>query len=394
MRGERIGNPGRAEAERRAERVEMEREPEQRAECAEATPKSGRAPGWGEIFRNTLQSRAVTLCFLGMGGLLFGVILAAAGTEGALMGLLAAAYVTVILLWLTVSGLLEQRRIGRLERLIEELPEKYLLGEVLPRPVNSVERHYFRIMGEVSRSCVGYAEQARREKEEYCDYVESWIHEMRTPLTACFLILDNGGDRRKLRQELKRADNLTESILYYARLRTVEKDIKIRTFSAADIVEEAVKSQTELLMGAGIRVETEGDFRVSSDEKSLCFILKQLLINCAKYCPGCDIRIRAEEGSISVRDNGPGIPAHELSRVTERGFTGSHVKRTEKTPRSGGTGMGLYIVKELCARLGLTLEIRSEKGAFTCVTLTFDSLRLDGKDFSTEDSGRQGSPAK
>nr|WP_306817564.1 ATP-binding protein [Acetatifactor muris] len=142
----------------------------------------------------------------------------------------------------------------------------------------------------------------------------------------------------------------------------------------------------ELLIGAGISVETEGDFTVYSDEKSLCFILKQLLVNCAKYCPGCHIRIRAEEGVISVWDNGPGIPAHELHRVTERGFTGS-VGRAAPLWRSEGkediaadagnpgrgTGMGLYIVKELCDRLGITMEITSEEGAFTCVALGYDS---------------------
>ncbi len=52
------------------------------------------------------------------------------------------------------------------------------------------------------------------------------------------LIIDNGGDVRRLRRELKRADNLTESILYYARLRTAEKDVKNREFSAAQAMEE------------------------------------------------------------------------------------------------------------------------------------------------------------
>ncbi|MCR2046742.1 HAMP domain-containing histidine kinase [Acetatifactor muris] len=379
-----------------------------------------------ECFLSAVQSRAVTLCFLGIGGILVAGILAVAGTDGALMGILAVTFLTIVLLWLLVSGLLEWKRFAELERLLEGVSERYLLGEMLPKPVNHMERRYFRIMKEVSRSAIGIAEQTRREKEEYCDYVESWIHEMKTPLTACTLILDGAisggsmlsGDRerekptdtgfpgdpsgekpdagermcergselRRPRRELKRADNLTESILYYARLRTAEKDVKIRAFSAAESIGEAVRSQMELLIGAGISVETEGDFTVYSDEKSLCFILKQLLVNCAKYCPGCHIRIRAEEGVISVWDNGPGIPAHELHRVTERGFTGS-VGRAAPLWRSEGkediaadagnpgrgTGMGLYIVKELCDRLGITMEITSEEGAFTCVALGYDS---------------------
>lgn len=320
--------------------------------------------------REYLASRAVTLCFLGMGGILFGCIMLTAGAGPGFVGVCACAYLLLILSWLLTGGLLEARRIRALEKLLGELPEKYLLGEVLPKPRDGVEKRYFRIMQEVSRSAVGIAEQALGEKEEYCDYVESWIHEIKTPLTACSLILSNDGDVYKLRRELKRAENLTESILYYARLRTAEKDVKIREFSVAEVMEEAVKSQMELLIAAGISVETEGDFLVSSDRKSFCFILKQLLINCAKYCPGCRVCMRAEDRTVQVRDDGPGIPAHELPRVTERGFTGSRTGENGTQPENG-TGMGLYIVRELCDRLGIELGIQSVQGEFTCVSLFF-----------------------
>ena len=323
-----------------------------------------------DCLRDALQSKAVTLCFLGMGGLIFGMILALGGAGSDFVGILEITYLFIVILWLLTTSLLERRRTDSLEKLLEGLPEKYLLGEVLPKPGNSVEKRYFQIMKEMSHSTVGIVEQARREKEEYCDYVERWIHEIKTPLTACSLILSNEGDVRRLRRELKRADNLTESILYYARLRTMEKDVKISGFSAAAIIEEAVKSQMELLIGAKISVETEGDFVIRSDEKSVCFILKQLLINCSRYCRGCRVQILARADAISVRDNGPGIPAHELPRVTERGFTGKR-RAAEAMPDS--TGMGLYIVKELCGRLGIALKVESREGEFTCVQLGFGS---------------------
>lgn len=321
-------------------------------------------------FREYFSSKAVTLCFLAIGGLLMGAVLAAVAAAPALIGVLAFTYILITLCWLAVDFLMERSRVQRLEKLIEELPDKYLLGEVLPAPSGLVERRYYRAIREISRSAVGVAEQARKEKEDYCDYVESWIHEMKTPLTACSLILANDRDVRKPRRELKRADNLTESILYYARMRTAEKDIRIQAFSTAAVIEEAVKSQMELLIAAGIGVETEGDFTVYSDSKSLEFILKQFLINCAKYCPGCRIRITARDGVITVRDNGAGIPSHELRRVTDRGFTGSSGRA-----QGGSTGMGLYIVRELCRQLGIALEITSEEGEFTCITLTYKDLR-------------------
>ncbi|MDO4321336.1 MAG: sensor histidine kinase [Lachnospiraceae bacterium] len=315
-------------------------------------------------FWDYVCSKIVTLSFLGIGALFTGVFLAFAEVSTALIGMAAAIFLLLVGLWLLVSYLMERRQQKRLARILEELPEKYLLGEILPAPVNAVEYEYYQIMKEVSRSAVGVAEQAVWEKEEYCDYVESWIHEIKTPLTACSLILANGGDISRLKCELKRADNLTESILYYARMRTAGKETQIREIHAADVIEEAVKSQMEILIAARISVEIEGDFAVHTDERALCFILKQLLVNCAKYCPKCHVSITARGRKIMLEDDGIGIPSHEIRRVTERGFTGSNGQRI-----GGSTGMGLYIVKELCGRLDIDLQIESKQGEFTRVTL-------------------------
>lgn len=319
--------------------------------------------------RDYVYAKAVTLCFLGIGILSVTGILILFDVDLSLIGMMVLFVVLLIVVWFLCSYSLDRTKLRRLDQIKRGLPEPYLLGEVLPRPTNVVEQQYYDIMKTISRSAIGTAEQAMREKEDYCAYVESWIHEMKTPLTACSLILSNDGDPRKLRRELKRADNLTETILYYARLRTAEKDLQIQEFQVASVMNEAVKSQMELLIAAGIRVELQGDFTVCSDSKPLCFILKQLLINCAKYCPGCCVIMTAEAGIITVEDNGIGIPEYELRRVTERGFTGTSGKRA-----GGSTGMGLYIVQELCKQLGMTLTLTSEEGQFTRVVLAFDNL--------------------
>mgnify|MGYP001229761458 CR=1 FL=1 len=319
--------------------------------------------------REYIYSKAVTLCFIAIGALISSIFMLLAGTDVLLICTAELFLVMMVLLWLFVSYFIERARLNKLERIMEELPEKYLLGEVLPTPTSAVEKQYFRIMKTVSRSAIGAVEQAQREKNEYCSYVESWIHEIKTPLTACSLILSNGGDVRKLKRELKRADNLTESILYYARMRSIEKDTQIREIRVSEVMNDAVKSQMELLIAAGISVELQGDFSVHTDSKSLGFILKQLLINCAKYCPGCHVTMTAENGVITVQDNGIGIPANELRRVTERGFTGTNGRRL-----GGSTGMGLYIVSELCRQLGIMLEIESELSKYTRIRLSFDNL--------------------
>lgn len=319
--------------------------------------------------RQYLYSKAITLSFLGIGMMLLLIFMAFVGVDGLLIWAIMLLYVLLIAAWLTGSYQMDRARLRKVERMAQELSDKYLLGEVLPKPTNVVEKQYFEVMKTISRSAIGVAEEAVREKEEYCDYVESWIHEIKTPLTACSLILANGGDPGKLKQELKRADNLTECILYYARMRTPEKDTQIQQFHVAPVIEEAVKSQMELLIAANISVEVTGDFSVHSDAKLLGFMIKQLLVNCAKYCPGCHIHITAQNGTITVEDNGIGIPKHELTRVTERGFTGTNGRRL-----GGSTGMGLYLIRELCRQMEMTFEIDSKQGEYTRVCLSFRSL--------------------
>lgn len=282
----------------------------------------------------------------------------------------------LMLLWLLVSYLYYRRRLRLLSEQLDQLPEQYLAGELIEAPVNAVEKEYFDIMRRISRSAIGTVEQAKREKQEYCDYVESWVHEIKTPLTACSLILDNDADRDKLRRELKRADNQTENILYYARLRTVEKDLQISPVHIRALLEDALHQEMELLIAAGISAEVEGDFTVNTDPKLLSFIVKQLLINCAKYCTGCHIQMTATDNCITIEDNGPGIPAHELPRITQRGFTGARWRAGNVTGSAtngsltcstgmGGTGMGLYIVSELCNKLNINLKIQSKEGEYT-----------------------------
>ena len=320
-------------------------------------------------FREFFRSKAITLCFLGIGGIIITVFLLYSKVSLGLIGIAIGFLALLVICWLVCNYLVERSKLSHLFQLQQQLTEPYLLGELLPLPNNLVERQYYEVMKIISRSAIGIVEQSVREKEEYCDYVESWIHEIKTPLTACSLILANDADPRKLKRELKRADNLTESILYYARMRSVERDNQIQRFQVAPVINEAVKSQMELLIAANVSIDVSGDFMVYSDQKPLCFILKQLLINSAKYSPGCHIVITAENGTITVEDNGIGIPKHELGRGTERGFTGTNGRRL-----GGSTGMGLYLVKELCNQLEISLEIQSEPSKYTRISFTFPNL--------------------
>ena len=320
-------------------------------------------------FREYAASKAITLCFIGMLAAAAVLYMVYSDVSAGMIAMIAFFLILCIVGWLLCGFWQISSKLNKLHHIQRELSEQYLLGELLPPPSNAIEKEYYDVMKTVSRAAINKAESAIREKDEYCDYVESWIHEIKTPLTACSLILSNDADPRKLKRELKRADNLTENILYYARMRTADKDLQISAVQCAEVMDEAVKSQMELLIAAGISVEIEGDFTVYTDRKPLCFILKQLLINSAKYAPGCKIQMTARDGAICVYDNGAGIPDYDITRVTQRGFTGTNGRKF-----GGGTGMGLYIVNGLCAQLCISFEIESEVGKYTKITLTFEHL--------------------
>ena len=310
-----------------------------------------------------LRSHLIALCLVALFLAGWCVFAALAGVNGMVILLTALAVALCAAAVLACGYISADRRLKKLQRVADELERPYLLGEVLQKPENAVELEYFNIMKTVSRSAIDAAESAARQRDEYRAYVEKWVHEIKTPLTACSLILAGGGDESKLRAQLRRADNTAESILWYARLQSAGASTQIAEVSVRAAADEAVKSEMELLIAADVSVNTEGDFTACTDGKALVFMIKQLLVNSAKYCRGGKVWICAGQGVLTVEDNGSGILPHELPKIFNRGYTGSN--------GSGGTGMGLYLVKQTCAALGISLTAQSEKGSFTRFTFVF-----------------------
>ncbi|HIS48869.1 MAG TPA: HAMP domain-containing histidine kinase [Candidatus Scybalocola faecigallinarum] len=317
-------------------------------------------------FREYAGDKGITLCFLMMGIAGCSLFLWAGDVPWPLI-LLFAAFVTVMVFsWLLTGWVKTRKRLHQLKAMAGALPQTYLLGEMLPKPLGWIEREYFSVMEQVSHSAVTVAEAARQEKEEYCQYVEQWIHEIKTPLTAAGLILENGSDPVKLLRELKRAQELTQMILYYARLRSDGRSVKVSRFSGADLFHEAAAEEMLLLTEAGISLEVIGDCELHSDKKSVSFMVCQLLVNCAKYCKGSHVILSAGPKSLTVEDNGPGILSQEVKKVTLRGFVGSCGRAA-----GSNTGMGLYIVQQLCQQLNITLAIEAKEGKGTKISFFF-----------------------
>ena len=208
--------------------------------------------------------------------------------------------------------------------------------------------------------------------------IELWIHEIKTPIAAAHLMTADlhGGVASKLKAELDRIESYVEQALYYARSTSLARDYAIRELSLADAVRTACKKNARYLIERGTTpsIEVGDGVTVFADASWLSFALGQVLVNAAKY-GATSVRFTVrEEGAgtsaartvLEIADDGPGIPAADVPRVFERGFTGQ-VGRAH----GSATGMGLYLVASLCASMGLHVGLASEEGTGTRVILTF-----------------------
>ena len=225
-----------------------------------------------------------------------------------------------------------------------------------------------------------------RDMKEYRSYIELWVHETKTPIASAQLALASlhGPEVGKVRGDLDRIESRVEQALYYARSATLSEDFSIEELNLAALARKACRQRSRTLIGAGVSLEFAIDeaLEVLADAKWTDFIIGQVLENSAKYgaktvrFEGTAKDAGTKDGCIEllIADDGDGIPAADVPRVFDRGFTGSRGRTHHKA-----TGMGLHLAAVACERMGLGLRISSEEGTGTTVALTFalDRTRMD-----------------
>lgn len=268
-----------------------------------------------------------------------------------------------------------KRFYDRLRNNAEGLERKYLLSETLPDPDFAEGRILKETLRDAGKSMAEEAAECRRDADAFREYIELWVHEIKLPLAAMRLLCYNGGCGR-CGEQMNRMDDCVENVLFYARSGSPEKDYVIGPVSLKRVFSDTAQRHREELQSRGVSIRTEGlDTAVYTDAKWLAWILGQLMSNSMKYfSPEKDrepqIIVSAEElpdrTVLRFRDNGIGIPARDLPYIFEKSFTGQNGRA-----RPGSTGMGLYVAKKLCARLGHGMEAESEEGKYTEIRLLF-----------------------
>lgn len=287
-------------------------------------------------------------------------------------------FILIIWLLVLVSCLLlfyyfRKKHLDKLLEITEALEERYLLPEIMHEPERADEQVFYQIMKMSEKSTLERIGEIQRERQEYKEYIEQWIHEVKTPITAMKLICENNrcSFTRELMAELENINRFTEQALYYARSEHTEKDYSIREIDLKNVIHGAIADNKYLLRQNNVTVTVENvEYTIYSDDKWLRFILDQIISNAVKYRTEQPVlhffAVKKNDSVIlSIADNGIGIPASDLPRIFEKGFTGENGRTIHSS-----TGIGLYLCRRLCNKLGIGISVSSE-GKGTTISLSF-----------------------
>lgn len=277
---------------------------------------------------------------------------------------------------LTVEYIKKKKFYNAVKESLIELDEKYLIAETIENPSFLDGKLLKNILIETDKSMIEHVNKYKYLQEEYKEYIELWIHEIKTPIAAGKLIVQNNKNEvtKSIDEELDKIEYYVEQALYYARSNTVEKDYCITKCNLQDIVNTVIKKNKDDLINNKIKINIEDiNENVYTDSKWIIFILNQIITNCIKYSKkenaeiNINVEIKKARVILDIKDNGIGIRKGEITKVFEKGFTGSNGRKEGKK----STGIGLYLCRILCGKLGIGIELNSEENIGTDVKLVF-----------------------
>lgn len=262
----------------------------------------------------------------------------------------------------------EQIQLNNLKAFEDSIIENEALGEM-----------YYQKYKEITDIYHQFRQTEIEKSKEQMDYFTLWLHQIKTPIAAISLILQRQevkfAGQKKLEQELIRLEDYTHMALNYLKLEEAGKEMDLERVTVDEVVKEALKKYAILFIYNDIQLQYEPlEMTVLTDRKWLQVLIEQLLSNSLKYTKTGSIKIFAEdETTLVIEDTGVGIRKEDLPRIFEKGYTGLDGRLHEKS-----TGLGLFLSRKICERLGHQLTIESEinQGTKAHLNLKRESLKV------------------
>ena len=259
---------------------------------------------------------------------------------------------------------------------LEDLKEKYLIAEIIETSNFSESKILKEILQETGKSMLENVNKYKHLTEDYKEYIELWIHEVKIPIATGKMIIENNKNEvtESIDEELDKIENYIEQALFYARSNVPEKDYYVKKQNLKEIVNTAILKNKRSLLQNKVKLNLhELDGLIYTDSKWCTFIINQIIQNAVKYSKSSNKEIEMfginnkENTILCIKDNGIGIKKGEITRVFEKGFTGTNGRKVGQK----STGMGLYLCKKLCNKLGLRIELDSEENIGTEIRIAF-----------------------
>lgn len=276
----------------------------------------------------------------------------------------------ILMLYLTFRYLLHRRFYNRLSNPMNQMDEAFETLDTAP-----LAKALGELLKRQHRIYMNQLDQQEKRRNDHLTFINQWVHQMKTPLSVIELITQENDDEHleSIREETDKLEKGLEMVLYAARLEMFEQDFQVEPVSLKSVIEAAIRENKRFFIKNHVYPEVHvSGTTVESDEKWLEFIFNQLITNAVKYSTGKGRKVvitetkDALETIVTVQDYGVGIPKTDVKRVFNPFFTGENGRNYRES-----TGMGLYLVKEVCEKLGHKIELTSVRGEGTSVQIRF-----------------------
>ncbi len=280
------------------------------------------------------------------------------------------------LLIMTVDFIRFRKKRKRLRELENEI---IFTIENLPIPSNGVEEGYTELIKILFEEKKRLKDETDKNYADMTEYYTLWAHQIKTPIASMDLILQNSGtpEGRELSENLQRIEQYADMVMCYLRLNSDYTDYIIKEYDIDSIIRQAVRKFSQQFIRKKLKLTYEPiGKKAVTDEKWLLFVVEQVISNAVKYTKTGGVEIYAEEPlALCIKDTGIGIAPEDLPRIFDRGYTGCNGRLDKKA-----SGIGLYLCKKICSRIGssITAESREGQGTIIRITLTEKKHRFYG----------------
>ena len=268
-----------------------------------------------------------------------------------------------------ISYLKSNKYLKDIDKMMDNLTEKYLITEIMPKPSRAERLAYYRILKKANKSMLENISTIKQQQKDYKEYIESWVHEIKIPITSVKLLCENNKSdiTTKIDEEIEEVNNFVEQALFYARMDQVSNDFMIKNINLNNVIRNVLARNKKIMIQNNMKVELNNvNTNCYTDEKWLEFIVNQIIQNAIKYRKEKNANIiitiaeNKENVILNIKDNGIGIKTSEIDRIFDKGFTGTNGRNQKKS-----TGIGLYLCKRLCQEIGMEIKANSKENEFT-----------------------------